>query len=315
MECPFCWAPIDEGAEKCPSCGRVIAIGQATTSPPPVTTDSGQPDQPSEQPPVADVAGPGDTPEPASTWQDAGIAATAPAAQRTRPVVPRVPVAIALIVAVLAGAAAMWISRGRQERALMRGADLRIDGQPVGASEGRATGGEGVRPGITAAPNTAPWIAPGTGGSAPPAPTPPTAPTSPAPSGGEAAAQACQSNLKQIALAFLMYEQDYGDTLPPAGRWSQVIEPYIRNSQVFACPGVPGSTQGYAFNSNLSGKKLQDVRSPAEIALVFDSSAGQANAADAGQSWPTPGRHDGRNNCAFADGHVKASASPPSFKP
>ena len=59
----------------------------------------------------------------------------------------------------------------------------------------------------------------------------------------------CQSNLKQIALAGLMYVQDYDEKFPctpywecgrpntPARtRWYVCLYPYIKNQQLYACP-------------------------------------------------------------------------------
>lgn len=67
----------------------------------------------------------------------------------------------------------------------------------------------------------------------------------------------CQSNLKQIALGFLMYVNDADEKLPVwapwcwgyAGRgrpWWAQIEPYIKNKQIFACPSatVAGNIRG-----------------------------------------------------------------------
>ena len=61
----------------------------------------------------------------------------------------------------------------------------------------------------------------------------------------------CQSNLKQIALAFLMYMQDYdgrwpkwqwgavgggGTPTPAAPQWYVRLYPYVKNIQLFQCP-------------------------------------------------------------------------------
>lgn len=43
----------------------------------------------------------------------------------------------------------------------------------------------------------------------------------------------------------------------------------------------------------------------AETVLLFDSTQGQANAHDQGESLPEPGRHQGGDNLGFADGHVQ----------
>ena len=67
----------------------------------------------------------------------------------------------------------------------------------------------------------------------------------------------CQSNLKQLGLAFLMYEEDYDETLPPAhyfhfivqdnnGKFTgqSLLEPYIKNhpaqtrGTVWVCPDL-----------------------------------------------------------------------------
>jgi len=73
---------------------------------------------------------------------------------------------------------------------------------------------------------------------------------------------ACQSNLKQIGLGVMMYAQDYDETYPIAsltytgGAIWQVLDPYVKNDQVWVCPtaGVimSGSTRvhsgGYGWN-------------------------------------------------------------------
>jgi prepilin-type N-terminal cleavage/methylation domain-containing protein/prepilin-type processing-associated H-X9-DG protein len=66
---------------------------------------------------------------------------------------------------------------------------------------------------------------------------------------------ACQSNLKQLGLAFGMYASDYDDTLPAwcfgavnnnnngpaegAYTWDNVLLPYMRNTQILLCPDSP----------------------------------------------------------------------------
>ena len=77
----------------------------------------------------------------------------------------------------------------------------------------------------------------------------------------------CQSNLKQIGLAFKMYASDYDTRNPqitsgqpalwgcpdyscsggenPDGRWYNVIKPYVKNDQIFVCPSRANWTHGY----------------------------------------------------------------------
>src|SRR5688500_12861258 len=50
----------------------------------------------------------------------------------------------------------------------------------------------------------------------------------------------CQNNLKQIGLGIKQYVQDYDEMYPmrgnAIGNWQQQIFPYIKTTQLFACP-------------------------------------------------------------------------------
>lgn len=55
----------------------------------------------------------------------------------------------------------------------------------------------------------------------------------------------CQSNLKQIGTAVLMYVQDYDGTFPGYYEntnylWIEKIAPYVKNDQLFVCPSRGG---------------------------------------------------------------------------
>lgn len=92
----------------------------------------------------------------------------------------------------------------------------------------------------------------------------------------EAARKAtCQANLKQLGTAFGMYAQDYDETMPlmdgrggsfggfftmpPGARagstvsrdavWTNSLQPYVKNWNVFACPSCPD----YTGNTQLAG--------------------------------------------------------------
>lgn len=150
-----------------------------------------------------------------------------------------------------------------------------------------------------------------------------------------ARAATSMSNLKQIALAILIYAQAHNDRLPDAGRWAEEILPLWvdpkasaaekeRSSKsLFRDPSAPeGQDWTYAFNQNLSGLPLSSLKDPANTVLVFESTTALKNAADAGPSLPRPGRHSGGSHYAFADGHVrwvpdkpKAGESQPDFTP
>jgi prepilin-type N-terminal cleavage/methylation domain-containing protein/prepilin-type processing-associated H-X9-DG protein len=112
----------------------------------------------------------------------------------------------------------------------------------------------------------------------------------------------CQSNEKQIGLAFAMYEQDYDEKtvkLYPFPSWSSyihIVNPYIKNWQLWVCPSAADNTAcwcgysgagdpnyrdaSYCLNLyctaggggyvNLAGRKLSAFRVPAETIRAAD---------------------------------------------
>lgn len=57
---------------------------------------------------------------------------------------------------------------------------------------------------------------------------------------------ACLSNMKQIGIGLIMYASDYDSQYPPSQlgtgtqlvSWPQMMQPYIKNQDVFACPST-----------------------------------------------------------------------------
>jgi prepilin-type N-terminal cleavage/methylation domain-containing protein/prepilin-type processing-associated H-X9-DG protein len=152
----------------------------------------------------------------------------------------------------------------------------------------------------------------------------------------------CQSNLKQLVLAILMYAQDYDEALPHYSNfrnhtsggwgvrnstWYYNIYTYVNNVQAFRCPSYPDRSVGYAWNIDYIGyasstsvrvppTKLADIVNPPNTLLLLD------NAGYAGMyrplRWindpsstlydlylPWVQVHNGGPNVGFADGHVK----------
>lgn len=68
----------------------------------------------------------------------------------------------------------------------------------------------------------------------------------------------CQSNLKQIGLAYIQYTQDYDEHLvpnliysAPGGQvWNEVIMPYAKNGQIDMCPSEKRRHDGNAPYTN-----------------------------------------------------------------
>jgi prepilin-type N-terminal cleavage/methylation domain-containing protein/prepilin-type processing-associated H-X9-DG protein len=84
---------------------------------------------------------------------------------------------------------------------------------------------------------------------------------------------ACQSNLKQLGLAVAQYTQDYDETYP-LGRfgystptssfayWYVVLEPYVKNRQIFVCPTagqIGTNNRGYGWNTRGTGTSQANV--------------------------------------------------------
>jgi len=113
---------------------------------------------------------------------------------------------------------------------------------------------------------------------------------------------ACVSNQLQIARALQMYAAD-NDVLPAASQWTDKVRPYLRNDYIFACPSAKQLKCGYAFYRPLSGRKVATILNPATVPMLFDSSQGQFNYADEGQSLDLC--HLNSAVISFADGHVR----------
>jgi len=143
----------------------------------------------------------------------------------------------------------------------------------------------------------------------------------------------CQSNEKQIALALLMYAQDYDERFPNHCRndgltssfntcWMGVALPYIKNNQVFTCPSKSGGSWSYGWDLRGNDRRrLGDYQFPAEKILFTEhdqhgggylryqtccSNAGATDSHVAGHdSSAGPAPHNEGCNVAFVDGHVK----------
>jgi prepilin-type N-terminal cleavage/methylation domain-containing protein/prepilin-type processing-associated H-X9-DG protein len=155
----------------------------------------------------------------------------------------------------------------------------------------------------------------------------------------------CQSNLKQIALAAIMYAQDYDERCVlgyETGRlWSDLLAPYMKNTQMLICPSATQyAANGYGINSqSMSGPALASIQQPASTIYFADGK--RINRAIAGfvdrdpNTWGTNGvchwqihapngggwaggsccpdsrridvRHNGMVNIAYVDGHVKTT--------
>ena len=156
----------------------------------------------------------------------------------------------------------------------------------------------------------------------------------------------CLSNIKQILIASLMYGQDY-DELMPNGHigndpqndpraviWFEIIQPYAKNTQLYACPSFKTKLAdantpfpGYGINCCMecpwccydwvTTVSLGEIQRPSEILWIADAAnwqacwgtVGWANACRAQcepeQRLDSHTRHNGGSNIGFCDGHAK----------
>jgi prepilin-type processing-associated H-X9-DG protein len=121
----------------------------------------------------------------------------------------------------------------------------------------------------------------------------------------------CQSNLKQLATGFSMYQQDYDGRFPPCAVWSGILQPYTKDEALLRCPKDP-KRWSYALNSNLDRALMSDIRNPERVALLFDSALHTPSACGLAKDADF-NRHNGGANWAFVDGHVRWLATAPVF--
>ena len=102
----------------------------------------------------------------------------------------------------------------------------------------------------------------------------------------------CQSNMKQLGLAFVQYTQDADEKYPqadnPSGRgWGGKLYPFVKSTGVYKCPDDSTAVNGllvpisYAFNHNLDGSQpggaLSADNSPAVTVQLSEAVGAQAN--------------------------------------
>jgi prepilin-type processing-associated H-X9-DG protein len=127
--------------------------------------------------------------------------------------------------------------------------------------------------------------------------------------------KSCTENLQSLYIAFNKYVE-YNDSLPPAETWQDQddFKGAIQKDEWLHCPEVSNRHDtkfGYAYNAALSGrrlggKKLNEMPDAAKTPLLYDSTDLAKNAHDGLTSLPRPGRHGGKNNILFCDGHIES---------
>jgi len=150
----------------------------------------------------------------------------------------------------------------------------------------------------------------------------------------------CLNNVKEIMLSILMHAQDYDEMLIPAsqprgGDWYVLLDPYVKNLQVWTCPSCKVNETatynkflGYGWNYAEFGyrwneleedladgtrpfrygacTKLAEIAAPAETIIIGDNTDDQTYCRYLyRRSSASPYRHNGGGNMGMCDGHAK----------
>ncbi len=117
-------------------------------------------------------------------------------------------------------------------------------------------------------------------------------------------ATTCLSNVKQLALAALMYAGDHDGKLPTAA-WVAELEPYLKNASILRCPSRPDLQVACAMNEKLVGGALLDIASPTETIMFFETAVAAPSPVGGPDLVPAGGIHNGGLHVAYADGAGK----------
>ena len=118
----------------------------------------------------------------------------------------------------------------------------------------------------------------------------------------------CQSNMKNIALGFKQYIQDYDESYPAKGTWTTAIYTYTKSDQVLRCPSAGNSDAtvaskiDYLYNAGLDTASEAQIDATAVTVLNAEAARGVATS---GSAATAPTRHFDGSNYSFVDGHVK----------
>lgn len=141
----------------------------------------------------------------------------------------------------------------------------------------------------------------------------------------------CLSNMKQIGLAVMQYVQDYDEKFPYSAQYTpwhayiaeggsgripnypiflhRIVQPYVKNDQVWTCPSGPywhggiyatnNDESSYMWNAGdsnnrLAGAALAAIPEPSRTAICWDR-----------WGYSTSAIHNDGVNVAAADGHAK----------
>jgi len=116
------------------------------------------------------------------------------------------------------------------------------------------------------------------------------------------------SNLKQLALANVMYAGDFDERLPLANTWMDATFPYNKHEEILVDPYLkepkPGE-HGFAFFRPLAGIETTIVVEPESVPMLFQSTLLGRNATSDLSTLPRPPRIKSGNVIGYLDTHVR----------
>ncbi len=131
----------------------------------------------------------------------------------------------------------------------------------------------------------------------------------------------CQSNEKQLGLAFTQYTQDADEKYPigvktgdygslSGSGWAGDIYSYVKSTGLYKCPDDSTPASGanvpvsYALNIRLAGQSLAQIQQPAStvnLSEVSSSSGLVVNVADVNETGTVHSPYDYGDNLAYVD--------------
>ncbi len=110
----------------------------------------------------------------------------------------------------------------------------------------------------------------------------------------------CMSNLKNLHLACLMYQEDTHQW-PTKTNWCDALKPYYKDDEIVRCPADKTGPCSYAMNENIPADANE---LPPDLVVLFESAPGW-NSIGSADDVVTDRHNRPGANIVFADGHVE----------
>jgi len=114
----------------------------------------------------------------------------------------------------------------------------------------------------------------------------------------------CLSNVKDCALAQVMYAGANDDFFPDGGRWMDLTQQYRHYEAVPTCPYLAPGAGGYAMSRALSRKAAEKIIDPGITILIFETAREGKNVEAPEKEMLKMPRDSGGISIGFADGHA-----------